>query len=715
MIKTKIDVLQFEYELKMIEKSLGRFTEAYFDQEITDCWERLKFLEARKRLETMPIDTLSTLEKGLPINRLIGAGFTTIYHIRNESIEDLRKLDGVGQVGAEAIYEATAKIITSVYEEAKPKINPDDLSVDDLALLESIYSKWKLMDEVEVLKEEIDSLHREVEDKLEVAKRKKGFFGRVFQSKEEKNDIESAIQVLNNQTNQNRLQNAENQLTKITQFIVEKEVITQHFIQRNASYFTEIEKVIGFDMNAVADDLSSEMIEEIEAFPLITTGLKLDLRHYQTFGAKYALYYKRTLLGDEMGLGKTIQALALINHLFHHHKQYAIVVCPLSVLANWKREIEQHSNLNVFIFHGSARNKAYENWRHKKGVLLTTYEHTFHLNMDELTVDAIVVDEAHYIKNPDAKRSKTVYDLANLAEYALFMSGTPLENRLEEMKQLISILNTSIGETLSKEFHLLHPTEFRKTIAPVYLRRNRKDVLVELPELEIIPHWLDFGKEEEKIYEQAVNNGQLMLMRRAAWLGGTPQSSPKLEKLLSICEEAYENGHKVLVFSFFRDVIRTIENHLKDRTFEPITGDVPNDRRQEIIDDFTDASPGAVLISQISAGGVGLNIQAANIVILCEPQWKPSIEEQAISRAYRMGQSRNVVVYRLLTEASIDVSMLELLGQKEGLFDLYARESEVGALALSESDQDTLKSEVLRIEKERLNRKKSMDPDHPIT
>src|SRR5690606_7590986 len=127
-------------------------------------------------------------------------------------------------------------------------------------------------------------------------------------------------------------------------------------------------------------------------------------------------------------------------------------------------------------------------------------------------------------------------------------------------------------------------------------------------------------------------------------------------------------------------------------------------------DEFTNAKPGAVLLSQITAGGVGLNIQAASIVILCEPQWKPSIEEQAISRAYRMGQSRNVVVYRLLTENSIDVSMLEVLGQKAELVDLYARESDVGLQASVKEDsiqeesmiQKVLQMEIERIKNERI-------------
>src|SRR5699024_8943314 len=132
--------------------------------------------------------------------------------------------------------------------------------------------------------------------------------------------------------------------------------------------------------------------------------------------------------------------------------------------------------------------------------------------------------------------------------------------------------------------------------------------------------------------------------------------------------------------------------------------------RQQIIDDFTAAEPGAVLVSQITAGGVGLNIQAANIIILCEPQWKPSTEEQAISRSYRMGQSRNVVVYRLLTEDSIDLSMIELLEEKELLFTLYAREAEVAHIAQDrrEASESSLQNQALELEKKRLAEKQGV-------
>src|SRR5699024_637292 len=192
---------------------------------------------------------------------------------------------------------------------------------------------------------------------------------------------------------------------------------------------------------------------------------------------------------------------------------------------------------------------------------------------------------------------------------------------------------------------------------------------------------------------------------RAAWQGGMPEESPKLATLIDICEAAKESGHKVLVFSFFRDVIEQVQKHVAEAKFPAITGDIPNEDRQEIIDTFTSAPSGAVLTAQIIAGGVGLNIQAANIVILCEPQWEPSTEEQAISRAYRMGQSRDVIVYRLLTDESIDATMLEVFDEKAIIFDLYARDSDVATMALNEygeMEEEAVKQKVLQVEKERV-------------
>lgn len=706
MIKHKRDVFRLENELKKMKQKINQVTEESFDEKILDIWESLKIEAVNEKLKSMPVDTISTLEKGMPINVLVNNGLRTIYDIKDYEPIDLIQIDGIGEKSAYPIYESVTKIKQSVIEQTKPRINPDQLSKKDTLLLEVIYKKWNLLKTVDSLKDDFPQFYESISPILETAKKKRNFILSLFQSKSVKEEIKVALEKLNGKYFRENFLQLKNRVEKLVHFSVDEDTLKQHFIEENASYYAEIEKVTGYEHTETEKHLPADIVDKVNRFPFETKGLDVILRNYQTFGAKYALYHKRTLLGDEMGLGKTIQALAMINHLHQNGKKFAMVICPLSVLANWKREVKTRSKLKTFIFHGSGRDVEFAKWQKEAGVLITTYEQTLRMDfIEEHNLDVLVVDEAHYVKNPDAKRSQSVYRFTIIAEYVLFMSGTPLENRLEEMKQLISVLQPKIAEQLTQELHLLHPKEFKRLVAPVYLRRNRKDVLAELPELEIIPQWVEFGDEERKIYEAAVMSGQLMLMRRAAWLGGSPEQSPKLERLLDICDEARENGQKVLVFSFFKDVIDVIWRHIAERTFEPITGDVPNARRQEIIDEFAKAEPGSVLISQITAGGVGLNIQAANVVILCEPQWKPSTEEQAISRAYRMGQSREVVVYRLLTEDSIDATMLEVLGEKANLFDLYARESQVASMAMSkleEVDEESLKKKVLEMEKERL-------------
>jgi SNF2 family DNA or RNA helicase len=230
---------------------------------------------------------------------------------------------------------------------------------------------------------------------------------------------------------------------------------------------------------------------------------------------------------------------------------------------------------------------------------------------------------------------------------------------------------------------------FRRAAAPVYLRRNQQDVLTELPELVQVDEWEQFGPEDGAAYRAAVRDGNFMAMRRAAFAVGRPRDSAKLTRLLEIAREAMSNGHKVVVFSYFRDVLDVVTVSLGARARGPITGSTSTIERQRTVDRFTSSPTPAVLVSQIEAGGVGLNIQAASVVILCEPQVKPSIEAQAVARAHRMGQVRTVQVHRLLIADSVDQRMLELLGSKAQLFDAYARHSAIaqaapGALDISE-------------------------------
>lgn len=293
---------------------------------------------------------------------------------------------------------------------------------------------------------------------------------------------------------------------------------------------------------------------------------------------------ERTLIGDEMGLGKTIEALVAINHLYQEKDgKYFIVIAPLSVMTNWKRETEKWTKLKTYVFHGNNRRDTFSLWLEFGGVLITTYGHAGHIKLNKIKkIDMLVVDEAHYIKNPKAIRSKVVYALGENSSYLTYMSGTPLENNVGEMIQLISKLQYPIASQLKNNLtnYSIRPKTFRKKVAPVYLRRNRKDVLSELPDLEEVEYWLPFGKREINHYKAAIEEGNFMKMRRSGWSGGTTADSPKLNALLDICEQAKAEGHKILIFSFFRKVLDLIDNELSDRSVGQITGDINSIKRK---------------------------------------------------------------------------------------------------------------------------------------
>jgi SNF2 family DNA or RNA helicase len=182
---------------------------------------------------------------------------------------------------------------------------------------------------------------------------------------------------------------------------------------------------------------------------------------------------------------------------------------------------------------------------------------------------------------------------------------------------------------------------------------------------------------DREAYRDAVAAGNFMAMRRAAYASGRPAHSAKLGRLVEIVEEAAANGRKVVVFSYFRDVLDTITAVLGSAVIGPLTGSTPPDHRQNMIDELRDRRVPGVLVSQIQAGGVGLNIQAASVVILAEPQWKPTTEDQAVARCHRMGQVRSVDVHRLLADDTVDQRMLDILATKTVLFDEYVRQSEL--------------------------------------
>ena len=207
-------------------------------------------------------------------------------------------------------------------------------------------------------------------------------------------------------------------------------------------------------------------------------------------------------------------------------------------------------------------------------------------------------------------------------------------------------------------------------------------------------------QQDREAYAAAALDRNFVSMRRVSFLQEDMSTSSKARRLAELCEQACSEGRQVVIYSYFRETIRAVQKLLGTRALEPVTGSVSPVRRQEIVDAFTAAEDGTVLICQVQAGGTGLNIQAASVIIFCEPQIKPSIENQAVSRAYRMGQLRSVMVHRLLCDNTVDERILELLREKQDVFDSFAEESTVGSEYLRA--EKSITAAIIEREKERL-------------
>ncbi len=236
------------------------------------------------------------------------------------------------------------------------------------------------------------------------------------------------------------------------------------------------------------------------------------------------------VLGDEMGLGKTVQAIAVLAHLAADGHSHFLVVCPASVLINWTREIGARSTLRALPVHGAERLDAYEEWRERGGVAITTYDMLHRLPAPDgegTKPGMVVVDEAHYVKNPDTRRSRAVAAWTGHCERVLFLTGTPMENRVEEFRTLVRYLQPALLPAIRHTTAAAGPHAFRKSVAPAYLRRNQRDVLTELPALVEVDEWEEFSAADREAYLKAVADGNFMAMRRAAYADA--EKSAKLD------------------------------------------------------------------------------------------------------------------------------------------------------------------------------------------
>ena len=433
-----------------------------------------------------------------------------------------------------------------------------------------------------------------------------------------------------------------------------------------------------------------------EDYPLPDIQVQAQLRDYQKVGVKWLNmldhYGLGGILADDMGLGKTLQTIAFLSAKLDGGKK-ALILAPSSLIYNWSQEMKKFApQLDIVVAYGTkAQREALIQEEHT--VYITSYA-TFRQDLDayqDLSIDYLILDEAQVMKNSQTKIAQGLRSFDVKQAFAL--SGTPIENHLGELWSIFQIILPGFLPN-KKDFLKLDPQMVARMIGPFIMRRRKEDVLTELPDLVEKIYQNDLADSQKVIYlaqlqqmqekiltssEEELNQDRveilsgLMRLRQicdtpALFLDDYQGESGKLDSLRELLEQIKENKRRVLIFSQFRGMLDLIEEELVQLSMSSfkITGSSPALQRQEDTDAFNQGQRDAFLIS-LKAGGVGLNLTGADTVILVDLWWNPAVEDQAISRAHRMGQKKNVEVFRLVTRGSIEEKIQELQESKRNL------------------------------------------------
>jgi superfamily II DNA or RNA helicase len=444
-----------------------------------------------------------------------------------------------------------------------------------------------------------------------------------------------------------------------------------------------------------------EGFEGIPSAPL-PSDLRAELRPYQRFGVDWLVFLRDAGLGavlaDDMGLGKTLQTICAL-------RGKALVVCPKSVVYNWLDEIRRfRPGLRTSVYHGLKRELTAD-----ADVTLTTYA-TLRSDTSELTArrwDIVVLDEAQAIKNAESQTARAAFQLPGTFRVAL--SGTPVENRLEELWSVMNFANPGLlGKKSSFSERYVTPISvgaadagerLRAKIRPFVLRRMKRDVVPELPPRTDSVLNVELDASERGVYDAVraatkqevtarLGHGDsvlaaleaLLRLRQAACHSGlvpgqSADSSSKLERLLETLEETVADGHKALVFSQWTGLLDRVEPHLRAAAIAFTRLDGSTQDRAEVVRTFQDPGGPPVMLVSLKAGGTGLNLTAADHVFLLDPWWNPAVEDQAADRAHRIGQERPVNVYRMVTKDTVEERILALQNKKRSLSDVALGEA----------------------------------------
>ena len=663
-------------------------------------------------LAKLSVDQLKeATEETVRVETLRKYGFENVASIYNSSAIQLERIPGITLVAAQSLKALADQMYQAVAQSISYGIDIDDLSPSDGELIANLqgldYLRVATKNSTSKMLPIVQTIRKSLPQTKPLNSRLQWFFTGREKKKRALSALEEITYLVGEPTTVALVVAARSGLDALEKRSAKP---VEEFKVRSSDYYAILEEVTNVRPSTLANrHFNQELLDKIQAQDLDTSTIKATLRQYQNFGGKFALTQGRVIIGDEMGLGKTLQAISAIAHRNLFGATRFLVVCPASVIINWMREVDARSELPIIKIHGDDHKTSLQTWIETGGIGITTFDtlKSFEITVEEISalkVDTVIVDEAHYIKNVSTGRTRTIQKWLDRAPNVIFLTGTPLENKVDEFIALAKLLDSKVGNELSRVALSAGPESFRRTVAPIYLRRNTEEVLKELPELiEVVEYCTWEGVDKQK-YLDAVGTGNFMAMRRAAFSGMPGIQPSKLERLVELVDESIESGQKVIVFSYFRSVIEQVVLVLGDKAIGPITGSVSSAQRQNIVDEFQASPVPLALIGQIQAAGTGLNIQAASVVILCEPQIKPSLEVQAIARAHRMGQVRKVQVHRLILPESVDEQMLAMLARKQVEFDQYARDSDL-ANSVSEaksSSEESMAKVIVMEERKRL-------------
>ncbi|ARK31518.1 DEAD/DEAH box helicase [Halalkalibacter krulwichiae] len=463
------------------------------------------------------------------------------------------------------------------------------------------------------------------------------------------------------------------------------------------------------------------------------------LRPYQHEGLSWLVHLRRSgfggCLADDMGLGKSIQTIAYILYVIEAQKEAQenhapfLLICPTSLLYNWVNECQQFApSIRVFVHHGPSRLSAADIDSKRWDLVITTYQLSVRDSelLQQVSWNGLLLDEAQHIKNIETKQRRIIKGINAIHRIAL--TGTPIENRLRELWSLLDVLNPNyLGSYQSFQSNFMRPIErdqddeqlikLQKLIHPLILRRKKSDKSLQLglPKKKEKVHHVHLSLEQAGLYQAVVDDivGKLdevsSLERRALILKSLTKlkqicnhpahflkdrvlddhESGKWDSFISLVSSLHEKKEKVLIFSQYKEmgmlITQTLENKFKKQV-PFLHGSLTRMKRQEAIKAFQEQSDVPFFVLSLKAGGVGLNLTAATNVIHYDRWWNPAVENQATDRAYRIGQTKDVTVHKLITTGTLEERIDQMLVKKQALADhiLAAGEQQITELTNDE-------------------------------